>query len=196
MRAPLSRLSCLLSLVIASSAQAITLTFDDITNAACCNPVPTGYGGLSWSNFYVEDGSRNPNTGYANAAVSGTYVAFNGNGEQATTSGSPFDFTSVYLTAAWNNGLNVRVRGLNGGNVLYDNTVTVNTNRPTLFNFNYLGIDQLIFDSFGGTDAHLGPGGTHFAMDNMTINPVPEPGTALLLIAGLLELAGWRRVSA
>ena len=33
---------------------------------------------------------------------------------------------------------------------------------PTLFNFNYLGIDQLIFDSFGGAPAGFGGGsGTH-----------------------------------
>ena len=184
--------SLLLSLLIASSANAITLTFEGITTTeGYVNPVPNGYGNLNWTNFYVVNG-QDPfyvNTGYGAGTVSGQHVAYNYASQQATTAGSPFDFNSVYLTAAWNTGLNIRVRGLNSGNLLYDNTVVVNPDAPTLFNFNYLGIDRLIFDSFGG----VGPGGTQFAMDDMTINAIPEPGTGLLVIGGLLGLAGWRR---
>ncbi len=45
------------------------------------------------------------------------------------------------------------MRGLNSGNLLYDSTVIVNATGPTLFTFNYLGIDQLIFESSGGVQA-------------------------------------------
>jgi hypothetical protein len=199
MRAPLVRLACLLSLLIASSAQAITLTFDDITTRYSAL-VPNGYGGLNWDDFYVLYG-RQPsyaNSGYDNGTVSGDYAAFNSGAYEATVSDGLFDFNSIYLTAAWSDGLNIRVRGLNSGTVLYDNVVTVDTTGPTLFDFNYLGIDQLIFDSFGGVHnpALTNGSGEHFVMDNMTINAtgVPEPSTGLLVIAALIGLGVRRQI--
>ena len=201
MRVPLIRLICLLSLITAIPSHALTLTFDNLATDTCCNEVPNGYGGLTWQNVnYINGRDYNPNNpnpppsgnyngGYNNGRVSGAFVAYNAYGREATVRGSSFDFTSIYLTAAWNTGLNVRVRGLSSGNVLYDNTVVVNSDAPTLFNFNYLGVDQLIFDSFGGVNAGYSTSGTQFVMDNMTINPVPEPSTGVLLIAGLLGVS-------
>src|SRR5205809_526416 len=101
MRAPLIRLSCLLSLLIAASAHAITLTFDDLTTDAFAS-VPNGYGGLNWQNVSVYNSPTN--NGFRYGAVSGQYVANNDFGYEATISASLFDFTSVYLTAGWNDG--------------------------------------------------------------------------------------------
>ena len=65
----------------------------------------------------------------------------------------------------------------------------VDITSPTLFNFNFLGIDNLKFTSFGGTDAPYGDNGKQFALDNFTYNskPVPEP----LTILGSLTATGF-----
>src|SRR5260221_13569032 len=64
--------------------------------------------------------------------------------------GTNFNFLSAYLTGAWNNNLNIEVQGFSGTNLLYDTTVVASATSPTLFTFNYLDIDRLTFNSFGG----------------------------------------------
>ena len=86
--------SLLLSLLIGASAQAVTLTFENITTGTCCAPIPNGYGGLNWQDFLLINGrdykrntnpspSGNYNGGYNNGRVSGEFVAFNNFGLQA-----------------------------------------------------------------------------------------------------------------
>jgi hypothetical protein len=179
-------------------AAATTLTFDDISSAAV-GTIPDGYGGLNWDNVGFYDGSDFANSGYENGRVSGTHVAFNVNAFTATVSGPTFDFNSAYLTAAWNNDLNITVTGLSGGTELYSQTVIVDPFGPTLFNFNFIGIDQLTFASFGGTNAGLETFGTgeHFVMDDFTFNRsagVPDGGSALALFGlGMIGLSTLRR---
>ncbi|MCC5601131.1 PEP-CTERM sorting domain-containing protein [Nostoc favosum] len=169
---------------IGAVAQATVLTFDDIAPVSDLAPIPNGYGGFDWDNFYYRNGSDTgiSLTGYDNGRVSGDYVSFNGFGEPSLVSNSIFDFNSAYLTAAWNNGLSVTVEGLNNGATLYSKTVVVDTTQPTLVNFDYFGVDELRFTSFGGDL-------THFALDNFTFNEkatsVPEP----TLLPALLSIA-------
>ena len=121
--------------------------------------------------------------------MSGTSTAYNGFGTSASVIDGTFDFNSAYMTAAWNDNLQVTVIGKLGGTTLYNNTYTVSATTPTLINFNYLGIDEVLFSSTGGTPhpGYIGTGsGTQFSMDNMEINAaVPEPGT---MIAGVMLL--------
>jgi hypothetical protein len=42
-----------------------------------------------------------------------------------------FNFLGAYLTAAWNDGLNIRVQGYSGQTLLYDNAKIVVTTGPT-----------------------------------------------------------------
>jgi hypothetical protein len=195
-----------LAMASASSVRADTLTFDDVTTASFAD-VPNGYGGLNWSNMGVYDGSGGVGgSGYINGRVSGTYVAFNEYALTATVSHGSFTFNSAYFTAAWNNGLNVTVDGyLN--NVLVDTkSFTVDTAGPTLVNFDFQGIDKLVFNSFGCTpdNTYLGHGaGAHFAMDNFTFNeatvaPLPSPvlmGMTLLGGTGLAHFFRRRKLS-
>lgn len=182
------------ALGIGTVAQAAVLTFDDIAPIEGLAEIPDGYGGFTWDNFYYLNGSNSieSDTGYDNGRVSGDYVSFNGFGNQAIVSSSLFDFNSAYITGAWNDGLSVTVEGLNNGTTLYSTTVVVDTTSPTLVNFDFLGIDELRFTSFGGVEPDYlldQGGGTQFALDNFTFNetvtPVPEP----TLLSGLLAVS-------
>ena len=199
----------LIALEIGGSAQAVVLTFDDVSGDNIA-PIPEGYGGMNWENFSYADSSWNPayeGAGYQNGTESGNYVGFNRYGDPGIVkSSSVFDFSSANLTAAWNDGLSITVEGLINGTPRYSNTVVVNTNDSTLFDFNYLGIDELRFSAGfrvpppgvrdatpgvldptpGVTDPIIGVGDpTPGVTDPTTPTPIPyEPSSAL----GLLTL--------
>lgn len=181
--------AALMALGTTGAAQAAVLTFDDVSNTSSFDSIYNGYGGFNWNNFLVENGTSLPvtGTGYDNGRVSGDYTAFNGFGQLAILSNSVFDFNGTYLTGAWHDGLSIVVEGLKNGSSLYSKTVVVDTTGPTWFDFNFLGIDQLKFTSFGGVNPGFSGGdGTQFAMDNFTFNEtksVPEPTTTLGLLA-------------
>ncbi|MGD8570441.1 MAG: PEP-CTERM sorting domain-containing protein [Gammaproteobacteria bacterium] len=177
----------------ASNASATVLTFDDVTTNTGLTPIADGYGGLNWDNFGVIHQSHAPGSGYDNGIVSGEYMAYNLNANIGTVDNSAFDFNGAYLVGAWNDGLNVNVQGWSGSTLLYDTTVVVDTTDSTWFDFNYVGIDRLVFNSYGGTPhPDLTGAGEHFAMDNFTFNEtasVPAPATLALFGLGLVGLS-------
>ena len=118
--------------------------------------------------------------------VSGSYVAFNSYGNSSLIlRDTDFDFEGAYLTAAWNDGLEITVDGYLDDFLEYTTTVTVDTTNPIFFTFDYTDVDKLEFTAFGGTNAGLGESGTYFSMDDF--HYVPEPTTIILLgIGGLL----------
>lgn len=67
------------------NASATVLTFDDVGTASEFAPIYSGYGGFSWDNMYYHSGYL-PASGYGVVAVSGSYTAFNANGDIAVTS--------------------------------------------------------------------------------------------------------------
>jgi hypothetical protein len=153
-----------------SSSSADVLTFEGLGNLT---PIPNGYGGLNWSNFYTIDASANlPGSGYEHGLVSGTVAAFNAFADPASVSApaGTFNFHGAYLTGAWNDGLNIQVEGIVGGVPVFSQTVVVDTVRPWWFTFNYASVESVRFTTFGGTDAGLGGSGTHLAMDEFKFN--------------------------
>ena len=154
-------------------------------------PIPNGYNGLNWNNFWDLNGDTYPlnPSGYQAGTVSHSNVAFNAFASPASfSSNTAFNFNSVYLTGAWNDGLNIEVQGFNGVNLIYDQNVTVNSTSPTLFNFNYLNVTEVNFIPLSSED--------WFAMDNLTINGqgVPDGGTTISLLGcALLGVAVLRR---
>lgn len=165
----------------ATQSRATVLTFDDISTASI-DTVPNGYGGFNWSQMgYLNGPINSPGSGYEYGVVSGEYVAFNEFENVATVTDGTFDFIGAYLTGAWNDGLSVEVEGYYLGSLLYSQTVVTTAYSPTWFSFNYTGVDELRFSSFGGVDQGFGGGGTHFAMDNFTF-VVPEASPMVLLI--------------
>lgn len=163
-------------------AQAVTLDFD----TGLSGTIYSNYGGLNWSNFDVLNSSFYQPSGYVAGTISPSSVAFNAYGNAASfNSGTQFTFNSAYFTAAWSNGLIVDVQGYLGGSLVKSTSFTLDTTAASLITFNWANIDQVTFVAHGGVDAGLGGSGTHFALDNVTLNAVPEPSSFALVIAGL-----------
>jgi hypothetical protein len=180
-------------------AAALTITFDDLTDTSGGfggTPIANGYQGSNWINWNVLDSFDSESIFGPNGAVAGTVsvpnVAYNPTGGEAIfSSATPFDFDSAYLTAVWNQGMSVTVTGLLNG-TQEDQAVLTNLSpiAATLETFDWSGINEVDLLATGGTpySAYSGSG-TQVAMDNLTITPVPEPVSALLLGSGLLGLA-------
>jgi hypothetical protein len=172
----------------AASNAASLWTFDELATPEDIpglnySTIPDGYGGLSWSNFGVLDGSIRPaSEGYHTGLVSPNNVAFNFYGDPASISlsGGLFNLDSAYLALALNldTSLSVQVQGLVGGTLLYDNTYTVHRDVPTFIDFDYRGIDRVVF---------ITSPAQQFALDNLTVTiPEPEPTTVGVVVCGLL----------
>jgi hypothetical protein len=170
---------------LASGAQATTITFDDLPGNF--SAIANGYGGLDWNNFDNLNGDTyggNP-SGYQNGVVSHSIVAYNGFGDPASFSAaSPFTLNDFYITAAWNDGLDVTVTGLLGGVQQDQTNLVINTSGPTHVVLNWAGIDEVDFSTCCGVNHGYDGGGTHFALDNVTFNGVPEPAAWGLMILG------------
>jgi PEP-CTERM motif len=183
-----------LCMVIApAAARAATITFDDLSGSE--NPVPNGYGGLNWGNFYyLNADTYGTPSGYQNGTVSHPNVAYNAFGSPANfSSATPFTLNSAYFTGAWNDGLMIEAQGFLGGSLVHDVIFTVNTSGPTLEKFNWTNVDNVNFISSGGTPHGYSGAGEHFAMDNLTINEavVPEPASLTLLGLGAFALGSY-----
>ena len=193
------------------SAAATTITFDDLSDNGSGTRIANGYQGFSWTNWFVLNTpaftlGSGPN-GFAAGTVSPPNVAFNGFGDDAIFSDNVFTFNSVYLTAAWRDGLQVTMTGKLFGVTIDMVTLSLSATIPTLEIFNWAGIDEVDLSATGGTqDPAYSSDGTQVAMDNLTITtsvPTPEP-SALAILAGssgglafahrrALRLSGLRR---
>ncbi len=193
----------LLALSTASTKGQSVITFDDLHVTGSGEYIPNGYQGLVWSNFGVVNAILETNlppvlggglSGIYYGMVSPSNVAVNAGGTPAEIDSSTnFNFLSVYLTGAWNSNLNVEVQGFDGTNLLYDQTVVASATNPTLFTFNYLDVDRLYFNSFGGQSAGFSGGGEDFVTDNFTFEFIPEPSTFLLAALGGVSLVAFLR---
>ncbi len=189
---------------LATSARSQTLvTFDDfdLSHAhAYSTNIPNGYQGLNWTNFGIVNGILQSSalggylSGYNYGMVTPSNVAYNafGNPAEIDSPGTNFSFLSAYLTGAWNSNLNIEVEGFNGAAEIYDTNVVASATNPTLFTFNYLNINRLYFNSYGGELAGFGGGaGENFVMDNFDFEFIPEPSSLLLTALGGVSLVAF-----
>ncbi|MGO9246375.1 MAG: PEP-CTERM sorting domain-containing protein [Verrucomicrobiia bacterium] len=198
MKARLVMLSAVCLTALTFSATSIrsqtVVTFDDLPSSLGGALIPAGYQGLSWSNFAVTDAILRFNNGYVDGyyygMVSPSNVALNAGGSPAEidSPGTNFNFLSAFLTGAWKSNLNIEVQGFSGTNLVYDETKIVSATNPTLFTFNYLDIDRLYFNSYGGEEAFGPNDGNNLVMDNFTFEFIPEPSSLLLTILGVVSL--------
>ncbi len=196
----ISSVSLVTLIYLAASAHSQTIiTFDDLPNSTTGTFIASPYQGLSWSNFGVVNAILMSNAfgysvGYGYGLVSPSNVAFNWLGNPAEIdSATSFNFFSAYLTGAWNSNLNIEVEGFNGAQEIYNTIVVASATNPTLFTFNYLDINRLYFDSYGGEPA-FGPNNSgNFVMDNFTFEFIPEPSSFLLAALGGVSLVAFLR---
>ena len=188
---PIIKLFCIYIGASGMACSASTLiTFDDLPASIYEGsglPIPNGYAGLQWNNFMYFKPGGNPlvtQSGYINGVVSADNVAYNNLGTPASFSGETFDLNSAFITGAWNDGLQVEVRGFQGGSLKFDRIYTVDTTGPTFINFDYIGVDEVSFNSWGGLAHGYLAFGEHFAIDNITITAVPEPSVFALAAFG------------
>ena len=155
------------------------ITFDDLPSSEGQSLLP-GYAGLYWNNVSFLNGlatTLNP-SGYQAGTVSSPNVIYNPGGNPATIIGiTPFDLLSVYATAAWKDNLQLEAKGYIGNTIVYNVTNTLSASAPTLINYNFYGVNRIIFSTSGGTQ-HSGYASTgeQFVMDNLLLvthnNPV------------------------
>jgi hypothetical protein len=183
-----------------------TYTFEDITlnqNANSWGLVPSNYQGFTWTHF--EAVSQNVGTydykyyGNPTPFPSGVQAVYNGGvgGYKTVTIdfGGLTDVQSASFSGwAVNNALpgwsasTVTLYGFNGVNLVGSQTVTLTALFvPTLIN---LGGYVTKID-FTITEADLS--NHYWLMDDLKVNAVPVPPSAILLGCGLLGLVGLRR---
>jgi hypothetical protein len=173
--------AAILGVSIVSHA-ATTITFDDLSPgpAGSWVPVPQGYAGLQWHGFGVLDASlMRADSGYRIGMVSPNNVAFNLGGNKAwITCASGFTLHSAYLARGQKH---VRVQGLVGTNVTYDNTYTISNSSPALLSFNYVGVDRVIFVSSPDSP---------FAMDDLVVTVPPAEESCTYMVSPLSRRHG------
>jgi hypothetical protein len=161
-------------LLFTLSASAELITFDTLGDG---DPIPAGYSRLQWDNFSTLDAVTEGTSGYLAGMKSKRNVAYNRYGSPARIyvglNGS-FTPLTAYVTAAWNDNLQLQVEGYLRGRRVFSRTYKLSATKPTIIKFG-LRVDELYFTSSGGTNHGYGGGGTHFAMDNLQVTSV-NPG--------------------
>jgi hypothetical protein len=162
------------------------------------------YAGLSWycpgasdddyqAAVYVPNGSDN---GYTYGVTSGEQAfasPYASPVEISLDGGGLWAMESVWVNAAWNDGMTFSFQGLRDGQVVaemehvhaYATVVEL-----IMFGNAFIGIDTLFVDSWGGTNAGFSGSGEHFTMDDFTYS-VPAPGAIALF--GIVGLCSRRR---
>jgi hypothetical protein len=203
---PLFVLTLLVSFAVSGRSQTV-ITFDELKETGSGTWLQIdhpGYQGLTWNGILCNNAilftnvaalRKSPTNGltgnyYGMVSSSNVVVLDYGGNSEIDSSSTNFNFLSAYLTGEIFSNLNIEVQGFSGTNLLYDQTVVASATNETLFTFNYLDINRLVFISSGGlpafgiTDSEF----TYSIMDNFTIEFVPEPSSLLLATAGALLL--------
>lgn len=174
-----------LTLALASQAQATVVDFDDVSAGGKLSALAkyNPYQSLSWgASWYVGDTAVN---GYSNAAHSGTQFVTNGFGVNnlGIGSASAFDFDGAWFATPATNGAKatwINITAYDAANQLIGSTGNIAINGSySWVAAGFTNVSRLNITRNKGW----------FVMDDLTISrvsPVPEPGTAVLLAAGLL----------
>ena len=121
------------------------------------------YAQLQWHGVYVVDSDDSlmdqiPASGYRTGSVSGRYVAVAGNRGITHSMIRPvevrrFDLLSAHFTAAWRNGLQVRLEARREGRIVDSREIQVDTSQPQLVEINFTDVNDVLISARGGKDA-------------------------------------------
>ena len=184
-----------------------TLTFDDVSSPGyygLSTGQDTVYDGMVWNsggdgdvgiinpNYYYGSGytplsafTGQAGYGYANGLVSGPNVMdLGGTSSMSAQGGYTFDLYSGYFTAAWNDNTSVTFVGYLNNVQTYSDTVTLNTESPTLVNLNFVGVDKVSFLN-GADDPFIAADNLVFNLNGAPGAPAPTPETTTQALAGL-----------
>ncbi|MGA2244124.1 MAG: protease pro-enzyme activation domain-containing protein [Verrucomicrobiota bacterium] len=163
------------ALVTVVSASQLTATFDTLSSSWA--PVPDGYDGFNWTNFFIDAG--NPI-----GMVSSPNVAVNVDTTKASTisRSSPFNLISCYVTASYYTNQEVEAKGYYNGMLVYDLTNDLSDTTPAQFQFDYYGITEVDFIPYINGTPWFG----FFQMDNVVF--VEGTGSSSPTPTGSLEV--------
>ena len=174
-------------LIVSSLASAEVITFNSLPGNG--TPIPNGFAGFDWSNFYDMDMNMlltpASTTQLAGAVPPAKTFAYNNGGAPATFSApNTFTFSSAWLATDGSSPMTVEVVGLLGGNVVDRMMVVLSSPVPVRENFDWAGIDgvRLVPQVSASSNGKL-----QFALSQIVINSpaVPEPTSMLLLASGV-----------
>ena len=157
-----------------------TIIFDDLPDPTNGTKwIPNHYRGLRWTNISCMNQSyavaKFPRSEYATAFISGSssYIAFF-NEEASITVENPnetFTISSVSACAAWNDDLQLTIKGYQNSREMNRHTATLLFGKLQFILLRWNNIDKITFKPSGGT-AHSGSGGNagpHVVLTQITI---------------------------
>jgi hypothetical protein len=132
------------------ASTATIVTFDDLIGTRAVAEVPSGIGGVGWSNWVVAHNLHYGGEGYVNGTMSGEYVAYNGSGHPAEIHNEePFDLVGGYFAAAWSRaeGETLQVTAWRGDDVIYQDQMKLSALGPFYFSADYHDVTRVQFSS-------------------------------------------------
>jgi hypothetical protein len=124
------------------------ITFE---NASTSSKIPDGYYGLKWTNVYALDTEIYPQwseSGFYSVVKSGTWVAFNMNGQLMTLhtdAPNKFSIKSFVVSSAWEDNVTLSMISQRASTYYKEASFKIEKNRSTTIELNWFDINSITF---------------------------------------------------